>query len=557
MKETKKISIRLMIILCALIPLTTALLALSIVAGKILTDSIEENTKEELEVAASSLREYYEYDLINGIDLVDGFCEYDTEYIDRMHKTGVDFTLFNKDVRFMTSIKDNSGKRIEGTKASVEVWNTVKRGESYYSDDVIINGIDYYVSYQPIGTKNEVLGMAFSGKPATDVQEAERSLYVLIFSFAAGLEIIFAIIACLIAKKVSDPLKSVSVSIEKIADGYTDIKTEATTHVKETGALITASNKLSGILGSTVRNIKDGSSTLKNIISNTTKLINNSSNRTDQINQSVDNLSTATTTLAENVQNVNASIYEMSTKVDNIVESTRTLNEAAKSMDNINKEAAESISSMVKSSDRSATAVADITENIKASNESISKISGMVGIITDIASQTNLLALNASIEAARAGESGRGFAVVAEEIKNLAEQSNKSADEIKSVVITILEQSTALVEKSEGVRETIETEKAMLSETQQKFTILGENIATSVSEISAVSEKAGELGRIKDTITEAVTDLSAISEENAATNDSVAEEIAVLAKNMGEADNDCTSMNSSAEDLDTAISYFK
>lgn len=111
MKNKLSLNMKRALIMFALIPLTVGVIAFGIMAGKMLTNSIEENIKEELLLASTSLKEYYEYDLINGIDLVDGFCAYDTEYIDRMAQTGVDFTLFNSDVRFMTTIKDNDGKR--------------------------------------------------------------------------------------------------------------------------------------------------------------------------------------------------------------------------------------------------------------------------------------------------------------------------------------------------------------------------------------------------------------------------------------------------------------
>ena len=82
----------------------------------------------------------------------------------------------------------------------------------------------------------------------------------------------------------------------------------------------------------------------------------------------------------------------------------------------------------------SKTAMNDVMNKINSLAKSINEISNFISTIQDISSQTNLLALNASIEAARAGESGRGFAIVADEIRNLAENSNKATLEIENII---------------------------------------------------------------------------------------------------------------------------
>ncbi len=558
-KSSTKLTLKKTLVMFALIPLSVGLVFLGIVSAFILTQSIEGDIREELMIASSGLMEYYTYDLESGTNLVDGFCEYNPEeYIDRIaENTGIDLTLFNKNVRFMTSIIGSDGKRIEGTEASPEVWAAVSAGNDYYNDSVVINGIDYYVYYLPIEINGEIVGMAFSGKPATSVRLAEKELYIILAGIVVLLETVFLVMAWVLTKKISAPINDVTASIEKLSNGNVDVVIDSTSHIRETSTLLESARRLSGILQKSISGIKSSADTLKSSVETTSKLAKESSIGTDKITHAMSGLAISTGTMTKSVMDVNENINNMGTMIDGIVLSTEKLGDSSSKMAKAGEEATRCIEEMVESRKQSSEAIKDVTDMISATDESVKKISEMVDLITGIASQTNLLSLNASIEAARAGEAGRGFGVVATEIKTLAEQSGSSAERILSVVKEITEQSEACVAKSDEVRTLIEEEQNTLDLTKEKFGILESEIRVSVSEIATVSDATEQLNDAKDIIINAMSDLSAISQETAATNQEVSDSIATIAENVKQVSADSDRMNILSDDLKESVAYFQ
>ena len=553
-------TMRKMLMMFCLIPLFVSLAIMTFTCVIYMKHSFEEQTKQLLQVSCAGVYEYYAYDIVEAGDDVDieEVFTYDPAYIDHLLEMDVDLTLFKGDTRFLTSIKDDSGKRIEGTKASDAVIQTViKEGNEFYSDDVVINGKDYYVYYKPLKTPSgEVIGMVFAGKSQEAVQGMLQRMISIALMIAGLLLVIFIPLCIYFSNKISNVLKACSANIGKLSDGDLSAQDDTESIIAETKELIFSSHILRDKLSEIIGNIKNVSGELNSDAQNVHSLSDNSSLSVNQISNAMEDLANGATEMASNVQDISKSVGNLNDTIAVLAESSEALATSSENIKNANNEARDYIGKVSDSSVQTVEAVDNITKQISSTNDAVQKIKEAVDMITSIASQTNLLALNASIEAARAGEAGRGFAVVASEIGNLSDQSSRSADEIRNIVGEIVKNSEASVELSGSVATLIREEQEYIKDTQSKFEVLNKEIAESLEHIKQVSHDTGELEKIQNVITEAVQSLSAISEENAASNEEVSASVTGIAASVEEIAENAEGTKANADNLVEAISFF-
>ncbi len=254
-------------------------------------------------------------------------------------------------------------------------------------------------------------------------------------------------------------------------------------------------------LGATIEEIVSQVDRLFSTIEEVSSSITEMSASSQQVADNLDNLSASTEVTASSITEMDASIKE----VEETAQHTNELSEQANRDAEIGKATvAETIAGIQ--------AIRESVEDASRTIEDLGKQSGEIGtiltVIDDVADQTRLLSLNASIIAAQAGEHGKGFAVVADEIRELAERTATSTQEI-SFIIRRLQSGTVEAVKamqigSERVREEAERSK-VAEEALEKIT---ESSQRSSEQVKSIVRATQEQSRGSRQITEAVNQVA-------------------------------------------------
>ncbi|WP_457594262.1 methyl-accepting chemotaxis protein [Hydrogenimonas sp.] len=186
--------------------------------------------------------------------------------------------------------------------------------------------------------------------------------------------------------------------------------------------------------------------------------------------------------------------------VETVNASEENVNRAARTLENANK----TISHLLDTINHTGAKESDLAHNITHLQEEANGVKEVLDIISDIADQTNLLALNAAIEAARAGEHGRGFAVVADEVRKLAERTQKSLSEITATINLVIQS---------------------INDISGQMQANAKDFEEAVTQVSAVE---GEIGGVNEALAEAAT----VSRQSARSSNEIASEMQDVIENM-------------------------
>ncbi|OAB43918.1 methyl-accepting chemotaxis protein [Paenibacillus antarcticus] len=403
------------------------------------------------------------------------------------------------------------------------------------------------------GNRIAIFGIGFDYDYLIAKQNYQLKVTIYI---GAVLIVLFVALTIYLVRITLRPIRKLSELSRQVADGDLSVMIPVKNQ-DEVGILSDNFNTMISNIRQLVLNVQSTSLNVTSSSNALTMSAEQTSKAAEEIAGSVQEVAYGSETQMQSAMESQIAMEEMALGIQRIAESSARLsehaNEVTENAEQGNKVIHQSVHEM-EVIHTSVSGTVDILAELQQRSQEIEKI---LGIITNIARQTNLLALNASIEAARVGEHGRGFAVVANEVRNLAELSHNSSQQISilltDIVTSVDRASGAMNTSMEQVTHGIKSVYSA-GETFQEIVTALQSVNEQVQEVSAASE---QMSAGSEEVAASLDELAKIGRNASQNSQNVAASSEEQMAMMQEISSSATTLRDMAHNLENEIGKFR